>query len=412
MNGRNFAKTIKSFLDSSTGPGILLIGCVIISLILANSPLRTAFESLLNLNIGYDIGSVHLKYPVLLWINDGIMVIFFLLVGLEIKRELIDGELASPKQAALPILGALGGVMVPALIFTLFNFGRETSVGWATPMATDIAFALAIVTLLGDRVPLSLKVFLAALAIVDDLMAIIVIALFYASELHINYLAYAGLIFATLLIFNRIGIKNLVFYLVPGLIMWYFIHHSGIHATIAGVLTAFAIPVKPGKGKHSPLETLAHALSKPVNLVIMPIFALANTNITFVDGMVGGLATPLGLGIVLGLFLGKPLGIFSISWLSIKMGICTKPHKAQWSHLWGVGMLAGIGFTMSIFIAVLSFSSSQLLLAEAKFAILTASLMSAIAGALALTLVAKRKKAGEYRRIVNVKADEQPVSTH
>lgn len=406
------AKRIIIFLNSSTGPGIILIGCVILSLIIANSPLSTHFETLLSQKIGYESNQLHLNYPILLWINDGLMVIFFLLVGLEIKRELIDGELASPKQAALPILGALGGVLAPALIFTLFNFGKDMIAGWATPMATDIAFALAIVTLLGDRVPLSLKVFLAALAIVDDLMAIIVIALFYATELHYTYLLYAGLIFSLLLVFNRMGIKNLAFYLIPGMVMWYFIHHSGIHATIAGVLTAFTIPVKPGKAKHPPLETLAHFLSKPVNLIIMPIFALANTNITFVDGMVGGLATPLGLGIVLGLFLGKPLGIFSISWLSVKLGICAKPHKAQWKHLWGVGMLAGIGFTMSIFIAVLSFSGNHTLLSEAKFAILSASLLSGIAGALVLNIIAKRQKNNEYQKTANLKADEQHISAH
>jgi len=403
---------IKNFLQSSTGPGIILIMCVIISLIIANSPWKTGFESLLNQEIGYESNGIHLKYPVLLWVNDGLMVIFFLLVGLEIKRELIDGELASLKQAALPIIGALGGVVAPALIFTLFNLGKETITGWATPMATDIAFALAIVTLLGDRVPLSLKVFLAALAIVDDLMAILVIAVFYSTTLHYTYLLYAGAIFALMLAFNKMGIKNLAFYLIPGILMWYFVHHSGIHATIAGVLTAFAIPAQAGRTKHPPLETLAHSLSQPVNLLIMPLFAFANTNITFVDGMVGGLTTPLGLGIVLGLFVGKPLGIFSISWLSIKLGLCAKPQKAQWKHLWGVGMLAGIGFTMSIFIAVLSFSGSPLLLAEAKFSILTASLLSAAGGAVTLILIARKSKKTAQQYKANPTVDEQYLSTH
>lgn len=413
MQSIDSANRIKKFLNSSTGPGIILIGCVILSLIIANSAIGPQFEAFLSREIGYKNDWLHLRYPLLLWINDGLMVVFFLLVGLEIKRELVDGELASPKQAALPIIGALGGVIVPALIFTLFNLGRDTIAGWATPMATDIAFALAIVTLLGKRVPLSLKVFLAALAIVDDLMAILVIAIFYSADLHYNYLLYAGLIFASLLTFNRLGVKNLAYYLIPGMLMWYFIHHSGIHATIAGVLTALAIPVRPGKGTHSPLEGLAHTLSKPVNLAIMPIFALANTNITFVDGMIGGLATPLGLGIVLGLFLGKPVGIFCISWLSIKMGICAKPHKAQWKHLWGVGMLAGIGFTMSIFIAVLSFYGNQALLAEAKFAILTASLLSGICGAALLTVVDKRQNQPDgSRETEQLKANEQHLSTH
>jgi len=241
----------------------------------------------------------------------------------------------------------------------------------------------------------------------------LVIALFYSSSLHYNYLLYAGAVFGVLLLFNRIGIKSLAFYLIPGVFMWYFIHHSGIHATIAGVLTAFAIPAGAGPSKPSPLDTLAHGLSQPVNLLIMPVFALANTNITFVDGMVGGLATPLGLGIVLGLFLGKPLGIFSASWLSIRLGLCAKPQKAGWQHLWGVGMLGGIGFTMSIFIAVLSFTGAPLLLAEAKFSVLIASLLSGTSGAIALIAMARKTKKSETSQDrISLTVDEQYLSTH
>lgn len=382
----------RDFLHSGTGPGILLIACVIISLLIANSPLGKVFESLLNTEIGYHSESLHLKYPILLWVNDGLMAIFFLLVGLEIKRELIQGELSSPKKAVLPIFAALGGVIVPALSFILLNKGTETAPGWAIPMATDIAFALAIITLLGKKVPFSLKIFLAALAIVDDLMAILVIAIFYAGELHYNYMFYAIGIFLLLLLFNRLGIKNITFYLIPGLFIWYFIHHSGIHATIAGVLTAFTLPTKSKSDKEAPLLRLEHALNRPVNLLIMPFFALVNTNIEFVDGMLEGLITPLGLGIILGLFLGKPFGIFLFSWVSIKLGLSTMPKHAGWKHILGVGMLAGIGFTMSIFIALLSFTGHELLMAEAKFSVLVASVISGVCGSLFLIALARQSE--------------------
>lgn len=393
MTFKTFYNWFRNFLYSSTGPGLLLIACVILSLLIANSPFGPAFDNFLNTAIGYHSDTLHLKYPILLWVNDGLMTVFFLLVGLEIKRELVDGELSSPKKAALPVFAALGGVLAPALIYTLFNSGTTTAAGWAIPMATDIAFALAVITLLGKKVPLSLKIFLAALAIVDDLMAVLVIAIFYSGELHYAYLYYAGGIFLLLLLFNHFGIKSIAAYLIPGVFIWYFIHHSGIHATIAGVLTAFALPIK-GKtyAEESPLLKLEHALTRPVNLFIMPIFALSNTNITFVDGMVEGLATPLGLGVILGLFLGKPIGIFLFSWLSVKLGVCSMPKHAGWQHVVGVGMLAGIGFTMSIFIALLSFSGKELLMAEAKFSVLTASIISGICGSLFLITINKKDK--------------------
>ncbi len=391
MSQTNLFGSIRNFFNSSTGPGILLMVCVAISLAIANSPWGGAYESLLATEIGHHSENIHLRYPVLLWVNDGLMVIFFLLVGLEIKRELVGGELSSPKKAILPVIAAVGGVLVPALIYTLFNAGTETARGWAIPMATDIAFALAALSLLGDKVPLSLKVFLAALAIVDDLMAILVIAIFYSTELYFTYLYYALGLFVLMLSMNRLGVKRIYAYLIPGVLMWYFIHHSGIHATIAGVLTALTIPTRANRGQQAPLIRLEHLLAKPVSLLIMPIFALANTNITFVDGMLGGLLTPLGLGIVLGLFLGKPIGIFVLSWLSVRFGLCSMPSKAAWIHVLGVGMLAGIGFTMSIFIAVLSFTGHELIMAEAKFSVLVASLLSGICGSLLLTAVSKRK---------------------
>jgi NhaA family Na+:H+ antiporter len=386
--------SFRNFLKSETSGGIILIFCVIISLIIANSPLASGFNGLLDKVIGFKTDNIDLEYSVAAWINDGLMAIFFLLVGLEIKRELVEGELSSLKQASLPIMAALGGVIAPALIYHSFNVGLETDAGWAIPMATDIAFAVAIITMLGKNVPVSLKIFLAALAIVDDLMAILVIATFYSTSLEYTYLLYAGGFVLLLILFNRLGVRNLAFYLIPGAFIWYFIHHSGIHATIAGVITAFTLPTTPD-AKESPLEKLEHLLIKPVNFIIIPIFALANTNITFESGMVEGLLTPLGYGIILGLLVGKPVGIFLASWIGVKLGISKMPDQARWIHILGVGMIAGIGFTMSIFISLLSFSDSAHLISEAKFSILIGSLLSAILGSLLLIMVAKRAKKTE-----------------
>jgi Na+:H+ antiporter, NhaA family len=384
-------KPFREFLQSETSGGIILLGCVGLSLLIANSPLSSSFENLLATTIGFNTSYLHLDYSVSAWINDGLMAIFFLMVGLEIKRELVEGELSSPKKAALPILAALGGVLTPAFIYFIFNNGRVTATGWGIPMATDIAFAIAIISLLGKRVPVSLRIFLAALAIVDDLMAILVIAVFYTSEIHFANLAYAGVVLLLLILFNKLGVKKIIFYLIPGVFIWYFIHHSGIHATIAGVLTAFTLPTTPD-AKESPLEKLEHYLFKPVNFLIMPLFALSNTNIRFEKGMISGLATPLGFGIVFGLFIGKPLGITIFSWLSTKIGIAKLPAGTKWKHIFGAGILGGIGFTMSIFVAILSFFGNNNLLAEAKFAILCASLLAGICGATYLISVSTKTK--------------------
>ncbi|WP_159801566.1 Na+/H+ antiporter NhaA [Flavobacterium sp. MK4S-17] len=384
-------KTFKEFFSSSSAGGILLLICVAISLFIANTNLAESFESILEYKVGFENDTIQLRYPVLLWINDGLMAIFFLLVGLEIKREIVEGELSSLRQASLPVLAAIGGVAVPALIYTFFNNSSPDTIhGWGIPMATDIAFALGILSLLGDKAPTGLKIFLAALAIVDDLMAILVIAIFYSSELHLTYLMYAAAVFALLLIFNRIGITNIFFYIIPGIVMWYLIHHSGVHATIAGVLTALTLPTTDDD-KESALEKLEHALTKPVNFIIMPIFAIANTNITFESGMAEGLASNLGLGIVLGLFLGKPVGIFLMSYLSVKTKIAELPVGTNWTHVLGLGLLGGIGFTMSIFIAILSFKSLDFQ-AEAKFAVLVASVLSGVCGFMLLSLYNKKQK--------------------
>lgn len=384
-------KSFRHFFSSSSAGGIILLLCVIISLIIANSPLAEQFSNILNYELGTEFKSLRLKYPVLIWINDGLMAVFFLLVGLEIKREIIEGELSTFKQASLPVLAALGGVAVPALIYALLNSSDpQTSAGWGIPMATDIAFALGILSLLGNKVPAGLKIFLAALAIVDDLIAILVIAVFYSSEIHFNYLGYAGAVFLLQIIFNRMGLKSLFFYIIPGIFMWYFIHHSGIHATIAGVLTALSLPTNEDDSE-SPLERLEHMLTPPVNFIIMPIFAIANTNITFESGMIEGLLGSLGLGIVLGLFLGKPAGIFFMSWISVKLKVSQLPENTDWIHVLGLGLLGGIGFTMSIFIALLSFKNPELQ-TEAKFAVLAASIISGVCGFMLLKSYNKTKE--------------------
>ncbi|SEO09480.1 sodium/proton antiporter, NhaA family [bacterium A37T11] len=378
-------------MRSVTISGVILLSCVMLSLVIANSSLGYYFERLLAAPIGIQIAGYHLRYSILSWINDGLMAVFFLMVGLEIKREMVKGELASAKKAALPIVAAIGGALTPALIYHLFNQGAQTAGGWGIPMATDIAFALAIISLLGKNVPLSLKIFLAALAIVDDLIAILVIAVFYTHNLHIGSLLIALGLFLILLFFNQIRKQNLLWYLIPGIFIWYFIHQSGIHPTIAGVLIATTVPIALDK-RPSPLQKLEHHLQLPVNLIIMPLFALANTNIRFETSMLQDLNTPLGLGIILGLLVGKPIGITLTSWVFVKLKIASLPNMASWSHMLGVGLLAGIGFTMSVFIALLSFKGKPELMSEAKFAILVASTLSAIFGSVLLKSISGRRK--------------------
>lgn len=377
----------KNFLHNSQSSGILLIICVAISLMIANTSLGTTFQSLLDQKIGTEI--FHFNYSLSVWINDGLMAIFFLLVGLEIKREIVEGELSSFKNASLPIFAAIGGMIVPALIFFLFNQGTNYIKGWAIPMATDIAFSLAIISMLGKNVPISLKIFLAALAIVDDLGAIVVIAIFYTDQIHWDYMALSGLMVAILALLNYFNTERAIFYLIPGVFLWYFMHHSGIHATIAGVLLAFSIPTNASTTEMSPLEKMEQKLHLPVNFLIMPIFALANTNITFKNEMVDALFSNFGYGIILGLVAGKVIGINLFSWLSIKLKISNLPDKSTWTQMIGTGLLAGIGFTMSIFIALLSFKNKIEIQDEAKFAILVASLISGLLGYFLLKFLGK-----------------------
>lgn len=376
-------KYFQNFFNNSQSSGVILLFCVAISLLIANSSLAESFQHLLHYTLG--------AYSVEVWINDGLMAIFFLLVGLEIKREIVEGELSDIKNASLPIVAALGGMLVPAAIYAIFNSGTEYSNGWGIPMATDIAFSLAIVSMLGKKVPASIKIFLAALAIVDDLGAILVIAIFYTEQIHWMYLGISGGIMLLLASLNYFNVQKHIFYLLPGVVLWYCMHHSGIHATIAGVLLAFTIPTNVSKTEISPLEKLEHGLHKPVNFLIMPIFALANTNITFVEGMVDGLASSLGLGILGGLFVGKALGIGLFSWIAIQLKLSSLPVGSNWMQMIGTGFLAGIGFTMSIFIALLSFKNHIDIQNEAKFAILIASGLSGIVGFMILKRSAKKK---------------------
>lgn len=385
----NFSVFAKFFKSTAAG-GVLLLISVLLSLIIANSALGNELELLLNTQLGFENSQIHLRYPVLLWINDGLMAIFFLLVGLEIKRELVEGELSTPKKALLPVFAAFGGALIPAVVYAVFNAGTATSAGWGIPMATDIAFALGVLSLLGTKAPASLKIFLAALAIVDDLIAILVIAIFYSSGLHTNMLLYAAIVFVAMLTMNKLKVTNLIFYIVPGLLLWYFVHHSGIHATIAGVLMAITIPTNK-TATLSPLEKMEHGLTRPVNFIIMPIFAMANTNIRFEEGITASLFSDMGLGIMIGLLLGKPIGITLTSWLVVKLGWGRLPHRAGWTHLIGLGLLGGIGFTMSIFIALLSFSDPALQ-AASKFAILITSALAGVCGFMLLRYANSRSR--------------------
>ncbi|RMZ59815.1 Na+/H+ antiporter NhaA [Chryseobacterium nematophagum] len=385
----NLSLYFKKFFKSNQSSGIILIFCVLTSLIIANSSAANSFQQFLDRELGFDL--IHLRYPISIWINDGLMTVFFLLVGLEIKRELIEGELSSFKNASLPIFAAIGGMLVPALIYTLFNYGTEYSKGWGIPMATDIAFSLAIVSMLGNRVPNSIKIFLAALAIVDDLGAILVIAIFYTEQIHWFYLLLSLGISILLFILNFFKVTKILFYIIPGIFLWYFLHHSGIHATIAGVILAFSIPTNESNVKISPLEKLENTLHFPVSFLIMPLFALTNTNISFGNDIMKGLTSTLGMGIITGLVLGKLIGINLFSYIAIRSKLSSLPQNSSWSHMLGVGLLAGIGFTMSIFIALLSFKEKIDIQDEAKFAILIASISASLIGYIVLYISSKKE---------------------
>jgi len=410
-------RPFQTFFRTEATGGILLLICAVVAFAWANSPWAGSYFALWETKLTVGVPGAELSKALQLWINDGLMALFFLLVGLEIKRELLVGELSSGDRAALPLAAAAGGMVVPALIFVAFNAGLESLRGWAIPMATDIAFALGVLALLGSRVPTALKVFLAALAIVDDLGAVLVIAFFYTAELSLSALGAAAGIFAVLMLLNRLGVRRVPVYLLLGAVLWLAVLKSGVHATVAGVLLAIAIPARrridlaafqdqvqraldylreeadsPGDASdaiHSleqsaeamdtPLNRLEHALLPLSNYFIMPVFALANAGVALTAGSVSGLTGPAGIGIVAGLFLGKQIGIMSFAWAASKLGIARLPAGVNWRHIHGVSLLCGIGFTMALFITGLAYPPSGLA-DGAKLAILVGSLLSGVVG--------------------------------
>ncbi|MDH4402670.1 MAG: Na+/H+ antiporter NhaA [Flavobacterium sp.] len=370
----------KAFFESEKAGGIILIFATLFSLLLANSIFQTAYLQLWN----YEIGN----HSLVEWINDGLMTIFFLLIGLELEREVYIGELSSIKKASFPLIGALGGMVVPALIYLYFNFGTSTQSGAGIPMATDIAFAIGILSLLGNRVPISLKIFLTALAVIDDLGAIIIIAIFYTSTISFLNLGIAIGILCFLFILNRLKVNRLIPYLIGGILMWYFMINSGVHATITGVLLAFVIPF--GDGNNNTISyKLQHILHKPVAFIILPLFALANTCIVLNSNWYEGLSHSNSIGIILGLIIGKPLGIWLFSYLGVLIGIGVLPKGLQWKNILGAGILGGIGFTMSIFISLLAFNNNDDSI-NSKIAILIASTIAAFVGFIYLKFNLKR----------------------
>lgn len=368
------SKSFQRFYLSKKAGGIVLIACTVISLLLANSPAGAAYLSLWQMKLA--------GLTVEHWVNDGLMAIFFLLIGLELERELYNGELSNFRNALLPIVAAIGGIAAPALIHFVLNSGTPTQPGIGIPMATDIAFALGVLALLGSRVPASLKIFLSALAVMDDLGAIIVIAVFYTAQVSFAYLLAALAVFGLLLSMNRVWRITLVLpYLVGGALMWVLMLKSGVHATIAGVLLAFAIPFSAQQDdEHSPSHRLEDALHTPVAFLILPIFAFANTGIILSADWAQGLASSNSLGILLGLVIGKPLGILLLCFTAVTIGICKLPLDLRWRHVFGAGLLGGIGFTMSIFIANLAFPGQASLVDASKIAILVASLIAGVIG--------------------------------
>jgi len=389
---QNLSKPFKWFFKLEASSGLVLLFSAIVALIISNSELSNFYFNTLEKYLFIGINNFGLKLTVIHWINDVLMAIFFFFVTLEIKREFLQGELSNTKQAVLPIIAAVGGMLVPALLYVFINYGNsETLSGWAIPSATDIAFSLGVLSLLGSRVPLSLKVFLTALAIIDDLGAIIIIALFYSGDLSIKYLSLMLLAVIILLILNKFNVKKILPYLIVGLFLWEFTHQSGIHATIAGVLLACTIPHRKKDKDFSLLIKLEHAISPYVAFGIMPLFAFANAGVSL-DGLTfGSLLNKVPLGIVLGLFVGKQLGVFVFSYISIKLKIAQMPNNSNWLNFYGVGILTGIGFTMSLFVGNLAFIENTQYMDGVKIGVLTGSLLSTVFGYLLLLIFSKNK---------------------
>ncbi len=378
---RYISNSFKWFFKLEAASGLVLLFSAIIALIISNSNYSSLYFDTLNQYLFIGINKVGLKLSVLHWINDALMAIFFFFVTLEIKREFIQGELSNIKQAMLPIIGAVGGMLVPALFYVVININDpETLNGWAIPSATDIAFSLGVLSLLGSRVPLSLKVFLTALAIIDDLGAILIIAIFYSGDLNIKYLSLMLISFIALLILNKFNIKKFLPYLVVGILLWDFTHNSGIHATIAGVLLAMTIPHRKKEKDFSLLIKLEHGISPYVAFGIMPLFAFANAGVSLEGLSFSSLLDKVPLGILLGLFLGKQIGVFLFSYISIKLKFAQLPTNSNWYNFYGVGVLTGIGFTMSLFVGNLAFVENIQYIDGVKIGVLTGSLLSTLFG--------------------------------
>ena len=376
--GKRAAQSLERFIKLESSGGILLILASIVAIIFANTDLSSTYKIMLDTDLEIRLGDYGIQKPLLLWINDGLMAVFFLLVGMEIKREMKEGHLSSVRQSLLPFFAAAGGMLVPGLIYAYFNWGESTMRGWAIPTATDIAFALGILALFGSRVPLGLKVFLTAVAVIDDLGAILIIAIFYTDDLSLPLLEVAAACLAVLAWMNFKDVRRIGPYMVIGVIMWVAVLKSGVHATIAGVLLGFCIPLKCEDG-HSPLRKLEHGLHPWVAYLILPVFAFANAGVDFRPLSLHQLADPVPLGIALGLFIGKQIGIFGTSALLIKMKLAKLPEHASWKEFYGVCILCGIGFTMSLFIAGLAFNS-VLMQTETRLGILLGTVASALFG--------------------------------
>jgi len=382
----------KWFFKLEAAGGLVLLIAAVIALILSNSELSEYYFNILNIHLAIGIQNFGLDLSILHWINDALMAVFFLVVTLEIKREFIHGELSRPKQALLPIIGAIGGMAVPAIIYVIINIETgHTLKGWAIPSATDIAFSIGVLSLLGSRVPLSLKVFLMALAIIDDLGAIIIIAFFYSTELNYIYLFLMLLSFIGLIVLNKLGVKKFTPYLLIGILLWYFTHGSGIHSTISGVILALTIPHRDREKDFSLLLKIEHALSPYVVFGIMPLFALANAGVVLEGISINTLMKPVPLGILCGLFFGKQIGVFLFSYLAVKFKFAEMPSNSNWIKFYGVGILAGIGFTMSLFVGNLAFVDNTQYIDGVKIGVLTGSLLSTIVGYFLLLIVSKKK---------------------
>ena len=387
------SKPFKWFFKLEAASGLLLLFAAIIALIVSNSDLSIYYKDILETNFRLGVGKFGINLSVLHWINDVLMAIFFFLVSLEIKREFIQGELSNPKQAMLPIIGAVGGMLVPALIYVAINYKDPVTLnGWAIPSATDIAFSLGVLSLLGKRVPLSLKVFLTALAIIDDLGAIIIIAFFYSGKVQFVYLLLMLICMIILLLFNKLNIRNFIPYLIVGVFLWEFTHASGIHATISGVLLALTIPHKDNERSHSHslLIKLEHSISPYVAFGIMPIFAFANAGVSLEGIGFDSLLEPVPLGILCGLFFGKQIGVFLFSYFSIKLNFAEMPNNSNWITFYGVGVLTGIGFTMSLFVGNLAFVQETTHLDGVKIGVLLGSLLSTIFGYMLILISSKK----------------------